>query len=67
MQPADRASKNPPMPRRTEVASKLTHETIEAHLTAFKKAGGSVEVLGDTPASAKRAPTRKPYGYINMK
>lgn len=43
-------NKRYPTPRRTDAASRLlTHEAIDAHLAAFKKSGGRVEVLGPTP------------------
>lgn len=63
-QPASRASA--PLRRRSSSASSnaahLTSQRIAADLAAFKKAGGRIEVLGNTPLrpySARTTTTRK--------
>lgn len=64
-QPASRASA--PLRRRSSSsassnAAHLTSQRIAADLAAFKKAGGRIEVLGNTPLrpySARTTTTRK--------
>jgi hypothetical protein len=38
-----------PFNRRADVSRQITSEHISAHMAAFRAAGGTVEVLGNTP------------------
>lgn len=50
-----------PFVRRAETGRQITSEHLDAHLEAFRAAGGVVEVLGNTPIHKPwRAATRAP-------
>lgn len=40
-------------------STSLSHETIADHIAAFRKRGGRIEVLGNTPLRASVAPTSR--------
>lgn len=46
-------------PRRADVSRELTREHISEHLAAFRAAGGTVEVLGNTPIHRAATPSGK--------
>lgn len=46
----------PTAERKSKQAPTLSHDRIAADIAAFRKAGGKVEVLGNTPLQRKAGP-----------
>ena len=46
----------PTAERKSKQAPSMSHDRIAADIAAFRKAGGKVEVLGNTPIQRRAAP-----------
>lgn len=56
MSSSPKPATQPTTERKSKQAPSMSHDRIAADIAAFRKAGGKVEVLGNTPIQRRAAP-----------